>query len=141
MQKNWKQNSPHLLTSTWEAGLKAAGFDKKQFLVAVKDRHLYPGMSNDIVASSGTVSVTYLYILGSIALFTLLIACINFMNLSTARSSKRSAEVGVRKVLGAEKKSLIRQFLGESLLMSMMAFVIALAITKILLPAFSRVSG
>lgn len=121
-------------------GLKAAGFYKKQFLIAVKDLHLYTGMSNDI-SSSGTVSKTYLYILGSIALFTLLIACINFMNLSTARSSKRSAEVGVRKVLGARKSSLINQFMGESLLMSMIAFIIALALTKLLLPAFSHVSG
>src|SRR5436190_21537197 len=118
----------------------ADGFDKKQFLISMKQRHLYSGMSNDIVAS-GTVSVTYLYILGSIALFTLLIACINFMNLSTARSSKRSSEVGVRKVLGAEKGSLIKQFLGESLLISTMAFVIALAITRLLLPVFARVSG
>ena len=131
---------PSFIDKYVRAGLKAAGFDKKQFLIPMKQRHLYPGMSNDIVAS-GTVSVTYQYILGSIALFTLLIACINFMNLSTARSSKRSSEVGVRKVLGAEKGSLIRQFLGESLLMSMMAFVIALAITKMLLPAFARVSG
>jgi len=121
-------------------GLKAAGFYKKQFLVAVRDLHLYTGMSNDM-SSSGTVSKTYLYILGSIALFTLLIACINFMNLSTARSSKRSAEVGVRKVLGARKSSLINQFMGESLLMSMIAFVIALGLTELLLPAFSQVSG
>ncbi|HZJ58793.1 MAG TPA: ABC transporter permease [Chitinophagaceae bacterium] len=121
-------------------GLKAAGFSKKQFLVAVKDLHLYSGMSNDM-NSVGTVSKTYLYILGSIALFTLLIACINFMNLSTARSSKRSAEVGVRKVLGARRQSLINQFMGESLLMSMIAFVFALGITGLLLPAFSSVSG
>ncbi|HXL55638.1 MAG TPA: ABC transporter permease, partial [Chitinophagaceae bacterium] len=119
-------------------GLKAAGFYKKQFLIPVKDIHLHAGMPNDI---SPVGSVTYLYILASIALFTLLIACINFMNLSTARSSKRSAEVGIRKVLGAEKKSLVKQFLGESLLMSMIAFIIALAITKLLLPAFSQVSG
>ena len=121
-------------------GFKATGFYKKQFLVAVKDLHLYSGMSNDM-ASSGTVSKTYLYILGSIALFTLLIACINFMNLSTARSSKRSAEVGVRKVLGAEKNSLVKQFMGESLLMSTIAFVIALGITELLLPAFSTRIG
>src|SRR6185295_19356724 len=106
-------------------GLKAAGFKKKQFLVAVKDLHLYTGMSNDM-ASSGTVSKTYLYILGSIALFTLLIACINFMNLSTARSSKRSAEVGVRKVLGAERNSLVGQFIGESILLSLIALLFAL---------------
>ena len=119
-------------------GLKAAGFYKKQFLLPVKDIHLYAGMTNDI---SPVGSVTYLYILASIALFTLLIACINFMNLSTARSSKRSGEVGIRKVLGAEKSSLIKQFLGESLLMSLIAFCIALAITAVLLPDFSHVSG
>jgi putative ABC transport system permease protein len=118
--------------------LKAAGFYKKQFLIPVRDMHLHSGMKNDI---SAVDSVKYLYILASIALFTLLIACINFMNLSTARSSKRSAEVGLRKVLGAEKKSLVKQFLGESLLMSMIAFLIALAITRLLLPAFSHVSG
>ena len=135
--KKLEAKFPSFIDKYMRAGLKAAGFDKKQFLIAMKERHLYPGMSNDIIAS-GTVSVTYLYILGSIALFTLLIACINFMNLSTARSSKRSSEVGVRKVLGAERRSLVKQFLGESLLMSMMAFVIALAITKMLLPAFSH---
>ena len=114
------------------------GFDKKQFLTALKDIHLRSGM-NSTVTPSG--SLTYLYILASIALFTLLIACINFMNLSTARSSKRSAEVGIRKVLGAEKGSLIRQFLGESILMSLIAFVFAIIITELLLPAFNSVSG
>ncbi|TMI87518.1 MAG: FtsX-like permease family protein [Bacteroidetes bacterium] len=138
--KKLEAKFPSFIDKYMRAGLKAAGFDKKQFLIPMKQRHLYPGMSNDIVASD-TVRVAYLYILGSIALFTLLIACINFMNLSTARSSKRSAEVGVRKVLGAEKRSLIRQFLGESLLMSMIAFVIALAITRLLLPVFAHVSG
>ena len=121
-------------------GLREAGFYKKQFIVPVKDLHLYAGMSNDI-SSESSGSKTYLYILGSIAVFTLLIACINFMNLSTARSSRRSAEVGIRKVLGAERKSLVRQFLGESILLSTIAFALALAITRLLLPAFSAVSG
>jgi len=119
-------------------GLKKAGFYKKQFLIPVKDMHLRAGMPNDI---SPVGSVTYLYILASIAVFTLLIACINFMNLSTARSSKRSAEVGVRKVLGAEKGSLVRQFLGESVLMSFIAFVLAVIFTALLLPGFARISG
>ena len=80
--------------------LKRLGFYKKQFLVPVKDIHL-----NGVLTSNATApaSRTYLYVLASIAVFTLLIACINFMNLSTARSSRRSSEVGVRKVLGAEK--------------------------------------
>ncbi len=118
--------------------LKAQGFSKKQFLVHLKDIHLFSGMDSNVTASG---SVTYLYILGSIALFTLIIACINFMNLSTARSSKRSAEVGIRKVLGAEKNSLIRQFIGESLVMSLVAFLFALVITELLLPVFNQVSG
>src|SRR6187200_1294234 len=119
-------------------GLKAMGFYKKQFLTAIKDVHLYSNTSTNVSPSG---SVTYLYILGSIALFTLLIACINFMNLATTRSSKRSSEVGIRKVLGAEKKSLIAQFIGESLLMSIIAFAFAYVITLLLLPVFNTVSG
>ena len=118
--------------------LKAAGFYKKQFLTALPEIHLSPKLKDNVTQSG---SITYLYILGSIALFALLIACINFMNLSTARSSKRSAEVGIRKVLGANKGSLISQFLGESLLMSLIAFIFALAFTIALLPLFSSVSG
>src|SRR6185312_14125571 len=118
--------------------LKAVGFQKAQYLTALKDIHLHSGSDNDVTPSG---SVTYLYILASIALFTLLIACINFMNLSTARSSKRSSEVGIRKVLGAEKKFLIAQFLGESILMSLIAFVFAIAFTKLLIPAFNHLSG
>ncbi|MBD0279618.1 MAG: ABC transporter permease, partial [Flavisolibacter sp.] len=119
-------------------GLTNAGFYKQQFLIPVKDMHLRADMPVDI---SPVGSVTYLYILGCVALFTLLIACINFMNLSTARSSKRSAEVGVRKVLGAERRSLIKQFIGESMMMSIIAFVIALGLTWLFLPLFARVSG
>jgi putative ABC transport system permease protein len=120
------------------ADLKAMGFEKKQFLIQLKDIHLRSGIDTNVTPPG---SMTYLYILASIALFTLLIACINFMNLSTARSSKRSAEVGIRKVLGAEKGSLIRQFMGESVFMSLIAFVFAFTITELLLPAFNSVSG
>ncbi len=118
--------------------LKEMGFGKKQFLVPLKDIHLRSGMNSNATPPG---SMTYLYILASIAIFTLVIACINFMNLSTARSSKRSAEVGIRKVLGAEKGSLIRQFLGESVFMSLIAFIFAFSITELLLPAFNSVSG
>jgi putative ABC transport system permease protein len=118
--------------------LKAMGFYKKQFLTPVKDIHLRAKTTRNVTPPG---SMTYLYILASIALFTLLIACINFMNLSTARSSKRSAEVGVRKVLGAEKQSLIRQFLGESLLMALISFAFAILIVQLLLPLFSQVAG
>jgi putative ABC transport system permease protein len=138
--KKLEAKFPAFVDKYMAVSLKAAGFYKKQFLIPVRELHLYSGMSND-VSSGNRASKTYLYILASIALFTLLIACINFMNLSTARSSKRSAEVGIRKVLGAQKGSLVRQFLGESMLMSMIAFVIALVVTQLLLPLFSKISG
>ncbi len=118
--------------------LKAFGFYKKQFLVPLKKIHLSEDVKNNITESG---SKTYLYILASIAIFTLLIACINFMNLATARSSRRSSEVGIRKVLGAKKRFLVAQFLGESVLMSLIAFILALAFTMLLLPAFNAVSG
>lgn len=136
--KRLESKFPAFIDKYAGTALKAMGFYKKQFLTPVKDIHLRAKTSRNVTPPG---SMTYLYILASIAIFTLIIACINFMNLSTARSSKRSAEVGVRKVLGAEKQALIRQFLGESLLMAFIAFAFALLITQLLLPLFSRVAG
>jgi putative ABC transport system permease protein len=118
--------------------LKARGVGKRQFLVALRDIHLRMDISSVI---SPSASKTSLYILASIAAFTLLIACINFMNLATARSAKRSAEVGIRKVLGAVKGSLISRFLGESVMMSVLSFLLAWGLTLALLPAFSALTG
>ena len=137
-EKKLEAKFPAFIDKHAGANLKAMGFYKKQFLTPVKDVHLHANTSSNV---SPPGSVTYLYILASIALFTLLIACVNFMNLSTARSSKRAAEVGVRKVLGAEKASLVRQFIGESVMMSMIAFMFALVFTKALVPLFSRLSA
>ena len=119
------------------ADLKASGRYRWQYLTPVRDIHLHAAEEN--VTPGGSLS--YLYILMSIAIVTLLIACVNFMNLSTARSSKRALEIGVRKVLGAEKASLIRQFLCEAVLLSLIAFVIALGLSFLLLPLFEDVSG
>jgi putative ABC transport system permease protein len=118
--------------------LKASGGNRKYFLTNIQDVYLAPGISNKITSGG---SLTSLYILGSIAVLTLLIACINFMNLSTSSSSGRASEVGVRKVLGAEKKALLRQFLGESLLMSGIALIFAIIVTVLLLPVFEVISG
>ncbi len=117
--------------------LKQAGFYRTTFLLPLKDIHLHA----DMMEMTPAGSITYLYILGSIAVFILLIACINFMNLSTARSSRRSAEVGVRKVLGAARASLVKQFLGESILMTFIAFLLAIGLALLLLPAFQKISG
>ena len=86
-------------------------------------------------------SVQYVYIFSAIAAFILLIACVNFMNLATARSSNRSKEVGVRKVLGSGRGNLIRQFLMESMMISFISMILAIGIAELLLPYFNRVSG
>ncbi len=83
----------------------------------------------------------YLYILGSVGIFILLIAGINYMNLSTARSSRRSKEVGMRKVTGASKALLIRQFLSESVLLSLLAMIVAFLIILLILPLFNNLAG
>ena len=80
--------------------------------------------------------VTYVYAFSAIAVFILLIACFNFMNLATARSMQRAKEVGMRKVIGATRSQLVRQFLGESALLALVAFVLALVLVAAALPAF-----
>ncbi|RYF46484.1 MAG: FtsX-like permease family protein, partial [Cytophagaceae bacterium] len=117
--------------------LKAAGFNKLLYLTPVTKLHLYSGLQNIVTPTN---SPTYLYLLGSIALFTLLIACVNFMNLSTARAIKRAAEVGVRKVLGAGQRVLLQQFLSESILLSLASLVLALGLVIIGLSVFNQLT-
>ncbi len=83
----------------------------------------------------------YSYILSGIALFVLLIACINFVNLTVARSVKRAKEIGIRKVIGSDRRQLIFQFLGESFLLCFFAFVFALLIVQLILPVFNELSN
>jgi putative ABC transport system permease protein len=83
----------------------------------------------------------YAYILTGIAIFILLIACINFINLKLAHSLQRAKEIGVRKVMGGQRKQLIKQFLGESLLLSLIAFVAAIALTILVLPVFNQLAN
>ncbi len=85
--------------------------------------------------------IEYVRMFSIIAIFILLIACINFMNLTTARSIKRSKEIGIRKVAGAFRFLLIRQFMGEALLITAFSVILALGITLLLLPAFNQITG
>jgi len=87
-----------------------------------------------------TGNILYVYVFTAIAVFVLVIACINFMNLTTARSIKRAKEVGIRKVVGAQKNQLIRQFLGESLLLSVLSALMAIFIVTMTLPLFNRIA-
>lgn len=107
-----------------------------QTLLYPLERSYLYGQFDNGVESGGRIETVRLF--GVIAVFILLIACINFMNLSTARSEKRAKEVGIRKVAGAEKKSLIAQFLGESVFISFIAALLALAIIWLALPYFAE---
>ena len=118
--------------------LKVAGYGKEMTLLPVKDIHLFNKIDTIITP---TTSATYLYVLASIALFTLVIACINFMNLATAGSAKRGMEVGIRKVMGADKKGLVGQFLGESMVLTILSLFIAILLVVLLLPLFNQLSG
>jgi putative ABC transport system permease protein len=104
------------------------------------DMHLNSELSaqNGLVDGSNS---TFSYILSGIAIFILLIACINFVNLTVARSIKRAKEIGIRKVIGGERKQLIVQFLGESFTLCFIAFVLALVIVELILPVFNELSN
>jgi putative ABC transport system permease protein len=99
--------------------------------------HLYSRLMEEIEANS---DINYVYIFSAIAFFILIIACINFMNLATARSSCRAKEVGMRKVVGAQRTQLVGQFLGESFLLSFISLLLAVGLVEILLPAFNAIS-
>ena len=107
-------------------------------LEPMRDFHL---RSDAQVPPEPAGSITYLYVFIGIALMTLLIAGINFVNLSTARSLKRAKEVGIRKVLGSGKRQLIAQFLGESILLSVFAFLFSLVLIGVLLPVLNNLTG
>ncbi len=116
------------------ADLKSLGVSKHFFLQPLKDIYLESNFGNEISTNG---NIKYIYIFSSIAAFLLLIACINFMNLSTARAEKRAKEVGIRKAIGAYQSALIRQFLGESLMMCIIALFIAVLIIQLFLPVFN----
>jgi putative ABC transport system permease protein len=100
--------------------------------------HLHSATNNEFEPGG---NASYVYIFGVIAIFMLLIACINFINLSTAGASKRAKEVGVRKVAGSGRLQLIRQFLLESLMLTAVALIIAFVLVKLALPLFSDIAG
>ncbi len=114
--------------------MKALGMQKRLGLEAVRDIYMYSA------AEKQQPRVTYLYVVCSIAAFILLIACINFMNLSTAKAAQRAVEVGLRKTLGAPRSLLIRQFLSETLIIVVVALLISCILIPLVLPAFNQLT-
>ena len=122
------------------AGEDARRYGTKMFyyLQPLKDIHLRSNLDGEI---EGNGDIRYVMVFSVIAIFILLIACINFMNLSTARSVNRGKEVGLRKVLGAYKKRLIVQFLTESIGFALISMILAINLVWLLIPAFNSLTG
>ena len=139
-----------------EEGISAKALEKRlaalteQRYERLPDRYQYtfftqplPGLYlSDLVSVEGfRGEQRYLYIFGAVALFILLLACVNYVNLSTARAARRAKEVGVRRAMGAGRFQVARQFLGESVLMTGAAFALSLALARAALPVFNHLTG
>lgn len=118
--------------------LKSMGGSLVLHLQPLTSIHLHSKIGGDIAAQG---DITYVYLFSCIAFFILVLACINFVNLATAKSSSRSLEIGMRKTLGSSRKYLIYQFLGESLIYSFTAFFLAVAAIELLKPQFESLIG
>ena len=152
---NWNHNSFQLFVQVADnrdiadvsAKLKNAKLNKGSegetrekrefFLQPMRLWHLYSEFKNGVNVGGG---IQYVWLFGIIGAFVLLLACINFMNLSTARSEKRAKEVGIRKAIGSLKSQLIGQFFSESLLVALFAFILSLLFVQLTLPFFNEVA-
>jgi putative ABC transport system permease protein len=117
---------------------KTGGGDYAYYIQPMTDIHLFSKVDGGMEPSG---DIAYVYLLSVVSIFIILIACINFMNLSTARSTSRAKEVGIRKTVGAEKGKLVWQFLMESFLMSAISAVLAVGVLFLALPFFNQLSG
>ncbi|GAB3162848.1 ABC transporter permease [Telluribacter humicola] len=127
---------PAFLTERAKSELDAKNLSFQMQLQPLKDIHLRSAEWEYDIARKGNIN--HIYAFTVIALFALLIACFNFMNLSTAKSMQRAKEVGLRKVIGANRMELVRQFLGESILLTLLALVVALGIVDVFLSLFNQ---
>ena len=119
--------------------VRKMGYNVTLDVQPLENIYLRSNRQNDRVGPSG--SITYVYLLAAVGLFVLVIACVNFMNLSTARSMERAQEVAVRKAFGSSRGALVRQFLGESVLVTGTAFCIAVLLARLALPLFNSLAG
>jgi putative ABC transport system permease protein len=124
---------PALVDRHIEENLKAVGARLGLFLQPLTSIHLHSKLVGEMSADG---DIAYVYTFAAVALFILFIACINYMNLSTARSARRAKEVGIRKALGADRGKLIQQYIGESIFYSCVSLILALVLVEIFLPFF-----
>lgn len=136
--KTLEAKFPRLVEMHAGEALKQSGRQKTLKLQALERIRLYSDVRKS-ASDEGSGSITYIYIIATIGIFILLLACINFMNLTTARSAQRSGEVGIRKSMGAFRHNLIRQFLGESMVIVLFALAVAFVIVLLALPFFNSV--
>jgi putative ABC transport system permease protein len=155
--EGWNYLTKHYTYLVLPRGIDYAAFEKKisEFMDKYEERtadqpknvlrlqpltsiHLYSNRGLEVEANSNMNTV---YILSAIAFFILIIACINFMNLTTAQSLKRAREVGIRKVVGSKRAQLIFQFLSESVVISFISLIISILLLTLALPTFNEISG
>jgi putative ABC transport system permease protein len=117
---------------------RKAGNQMGFWLIPLTDIHLHSKQQIELAPNG---DIQYVYIFSAVALFILIIACINFMNLATARSANRAKEVGVRKVMGSERQQLIGQFMTESILTTVLAMILALVMVAVALPGFNTIAA
>ena len=130
-----KGTDPHLLKKKIDKVMVKHGRTNEDYhLQPLTDIHLHSHFGGEISPNS---DIKYIYLFSSIAFLILLIACINYMNLATARSTQRAKEVGLRKIVGAQRPQLIKQFFGESVFITCVAIILALVIVQLSLPAFN----
>jgi putative ABC transport system permease protein len=134
--RDLEKKFPALLEKHAGGQIRASGSTHEYFLHPLKKMHLY-----NIRGRRGNDPILYIYIFTAIAVFVLLIACVNFMNLSTARASNRVLEVGIRKVVGADRRKLIWQFLMDALVFSSLSIVLALFLVELALPLIGSLVG
>jgi len=113
---------------------KKNNIESKLVLQPIEKIHLHSNINGEISANG---NIKYVYLFSSIAFLILIIACINYMNLGTARSFQRGREAGIRKVVGAQKSQLMKQFLGESILLTVFSFILSIGVVGIVLPLFN----
>ncbi|MDB5130295.1 MAG: FtsX-like permease family protein, partial [Mucilaginibacter sp.] len=133
-----EQIAPKIINIVYQKSPQMRAGHPKVILHAVKDWHLYSEFKNGKEAGG---FIDYVKMFSIIGILVLIIACINFMNLSTARSEKRAREVGVRKAIGSQRKDLIFQFLTESILITIIAFLFSIIFTQLALPYFNTLIG